>query len=49
MRWPASQGAARLFAIGAASLGASGVLFGIDYRRGREGDKTALLSLGGRF
>lgn len=38
-----------LFAIGAASLGASGVLFGIDYRRGREGDKTALLSLGGRF
>jgi hypothetical protein len=38
-----------LFTTGAVLLGGSAVLFGLDYRRGREGEKTALLRLGGRF
>jgi hypothetical protein len=38
-----------IFSVGAASLVTSGILFGVDYRRGREETQTALLQLTGRF
>lgn len=38
-----------IFSVGAASLVTSGILFGVDYRRGREETQTALLQLSGRF